>query len=79
LTPDELGDLRDTKMVLGKMQVYLRGEQIGNIKTRIDSPFHYGDAIPHVAQTIKLALLRTDYHGDLSMFKCIFFSTKNDI
>ena len=24
---------------------------MGNIDTRIDSPFHYGDAIAHVAQT----------------------------
>ena len=51
VTPDELGDLWDGKMVSGKMHVHLRGEQIGNIETGIDSPFHYGDAIAHVAQT----------------------------
>ena len=51
VTPDELGDLWDGKMVSGKMQVHLRGEQIGNIETGIDSPFHYGDAIAHVAAT----------------------------
>ncbi|MCP4318719.1 MAG: fumarylacetoacetate hydrolase family protein [Hyphomicrobiales bacterium] len=51
VTPDELGERWDGKMVSGKMQVHLRGEQIGNIETGIDSPFHYGDAIAHVAQT----------------------------
>jgi fumarylacetoacetate (FAA) hydrolase len=51
VTPDELGDLWDGNMVSGKMHVHLRGEQIGNIETGIDSPFHYGDAIAHVAQT----------------------------
>lgn len=51
VTPDELGDLWDGKMVSGKMHVHLRGQQIGNIHTGIDSPFHYGDAIAHVAQT----------------------------
>ena len=51
VTPDELGDLWDGKMVSGKMQVHLRGQQIGNIEAGIDSPFHYGDAIAHVAQT----------------------------
>lgn len=51
VTPDELGDLWDGKMVWGKMHVHLRGEQIGNIETGIDSPFHYGQAIAHVAQT----------------------------
>lgn len=51
VTPDELGDLWDGKMVWGKMHVHLRGAQIGNIETGIDSPFDYGDAIAHVAQT----------------------------
>lgn len=51
VTPDELGDLWDGKMVSGKMHVHLRGEQIGSIETGIDSPFHYGDAIAHVAAT----------------------------
>lgn len=51
VTPDELGELWDGKMVSGKMQVHLRGQQIGNIETGIDSPFHYGDAIAHVAAT----------------------------
>ena len=38
-------------MVHGRMHVHLRGERIGDIETGIDSPFHYGDAIAHVAQT----------------------------
>ena len=51
VTPDELGDMWDGKMVSGKMHVHLRGDMIGNIETGIDSPFHYGDCIAHVAQT----------------------------
>ena len=51
VTPDELGQLWNGKMVSGKMHVTLRGERVGNIETGIDSPFHYGDAIAHVAQT----------------------------
>jgi len=51
VTPDELGDLWDGKMVSGRMKVTLRGELMGDIETGIDSPFHYGDAIAHVAQT----------------------------
>ncbi|AJE45045.1 fumarylacetoacetate hydrolase family protein [Celeribacter indicus] len=51
VTPDELGDLWDGKMVSGTMKVTLRGKQIGNIETGIDSPFHYGQAIAHVAKT----------------------------
>lgn len=49
VTPDELE--WDGRMVHGRMEVYLRGARIGNIQTGIDSPFSYGDAIAHVAQT----------------------------
>lgn len=51
VTPDELGPLWDGRMVHGTMTVELRGERMGNIETGIDSPFSYGDAIAHVAQT----------------------------
>lgn len=51
VTPDELGELWDGKMVSGKMKVEVRGEPFGDIETGIDSPFHYGDAIAHAAQT----------------------------
>lgn len=51
VTPDELGALWDGRMVHGTMTVELRGEQMGRIETGIDSPFSYGDAIAHVAQT----------------------------
>jgi fumarylacetoacetate (FAA) hydrolase len=51
VTPDELGELWDGKMVFGKMKVHLRGDMIGDLETGIDSPFHYGHAIAHVAQT----------------------------
>lgn len=49
VTPDELN--WDGKMVHGNMHVHLRGEQIGNINSGIDSPFSYGECIAHVAQT----------------------------
>ena len=51
VTPDELADLWDGQMVSGKMQVWVRDEQLGDIETGIDSPFHYGDMIAHVAKT----------------------------
>lgn len=51
VTPDEMGDLWDGKMVSGNLRVHLRGELIGNLEAGIDSPFHYGHAIAHVAQT----------------------------
>jgi fumarylacetoacetate (FAA) hydrolase len=51
VTPDELGDLWDGKLVSGMMQCWVRGEQVGKIETGIDTPFHYGDLIAHVAQT----------------------------
>lgn len=51
VTPDELGALWDGKLVSGKMHVTVRGEVLGNIEAGIDTPFHYGHAIAHVAQT----------------------------
>ena len=54
VTPDELGDLWDGKLVGGRMKVTLRGREIGNIDTGIDCPFGYDRAIAHVAQTRNL-------------------------
>lgn len=54
VTPDELGDLWDGKLVGGRMKVTLRGEVIGDIDTGIDCPFGYDSAIAHVAQTRNL-------------------------
>lgn len=51
VTPDELGPLWDGKMVSGNMKCWVRGELVGSIETGIDSAFHYGDLIAHVAQT----------------------------
>ncbi|MDB5822137.1 MAG: hydrolase family protein [Herminiimonas sp.] len=51
VTPDELGDLWDGSLVSGIMQCWVRGELVGKINTGIDTPFHYGDLIAHVAQT----------------------------
>ncbi|MFM0041334.1 fumarylacetoacetate hydrolase family protein [Paraburkholderia sediminicola] len=51
VTPDELGDLWDGKLVSGTMHCWVRGEQVGRIETGIDTPFHYGDLIAHVART----------------------------
>jgi fumarylacetoacetate (FAA) hydrolase len=51
VTPDELGDLWDGRLVSGTMHCWVRGESVGRIETGIDTPFHYGDLIAHVAQT----------------------------
>ncbi|WP_028222019.1 fumarylacetoacetate hydrolase family protein [Paraburkholderia oxyphila] len=51
VTPDELGALWHDGLVGGTMRCSVRGEQVGNIDTGIDTPFHYGDLIAHVAQT----------------------------
>jgi fumarylacetoacetate (FAA) hydrolase len=51
ITPDELGELWDGKLVAGKMKCWVRGELFGDIETGIDTPFHYGHMIAHVAQT----------------------------
>jgi len=51
ITPDELGDLWDGKLVSGKMNIWVRGEKFAEIESGIDTPFHYGHMIAHVAQT----------------------------
>ncbi|MDE1010164.1 MAG: fumarylacetoacetate hydrolase family protein [Paraburkholderia fungorum] len=51
VTPDELGVLWHDGLVGGRMQCSVRGETVGSIDTGIDTPFHYGDLIAHVAQT----------------------------
>ena len=51
VTPDELGPLWNDGLVGGRMQCSVRGETVGSIDTGIDTPFHYGDLIAHVAQT----------------------------
>ncbi|MDH4567081.1 fumarylacetoacetate hydrolase family protein [Pseudomonas sp. BN414] len=51
VTPDELGDLWDGKLVSGKMRCWVRGDLFGDIETGIDTPFHYGHMIAHVAKT----------------------------
>jgi fumarylacetoacetate (FAA) hydrolase len=51
VTPDELGDLWDGKLVSGKMNCWVRGEKFGELESGIGTPYHYGDIIAHVAQT----------------------------
>lgn len=51
VTPDELGELWDGRLVGGTLKCWIRGELIGAINTGIDTPFCYGDMIAHVAQT----------------------------
>ncbi|WP_437880413.1 fumarylacetoacetate hydrolase family protein [Pseudomonas sp. LRF_L74] len=51
ITPDELGELWDGKLVSGKMKCWVRGDLFGDIETGIDTPFHYGHMIAHVART----------------------------
>ncbi|MBT5073200.1 MAG: hypothetical protein HOH18_08850 [Kordiimonadaceae bacterium] len=51
VTPDELGDLWDGKLVSGKMNCWVRDEKFGAPDAGIDIPFHYGHIIAHVAKT----------------------------
>ena len=51
VTPDELGDLWDGKMVSGNMRCHVRGDLFGELNTGIDSPYHYGHLISHSAKT----------------------------
>jgi len=51
VTPDELGDLWDEKLVSGKMNCWVRGEKFGSLESGEGTPFDYGDAIAHVAIT----------------------------
>jgi len=51
VTPDELGSLWDGKLVSGRMKCEVRGQPFGDIEAGIDTPFHYGHMIAHVAQT----------------------------
>lgn len=51
VTPDELGELWDGRLVSGKMKCWVRGALFGDIETGIDTPFHYGHMIAHVART----------------------------
>ena len=51
VTPDELGDLWDGRLVSGTMKCWVRGEESGSLESGIGTPFDYGDAIAHVAQT----------------------------
>lgn len=51
VTPDELGNLWDGKLVSGKMCCWVRDVKFAEIETGIDTPFHYGHMIAHVAKT----------------------------
>ena len=51
VTPNELGALWHDGLVGGTMLCSVRGQRVGSIDTGIDTPFHYGDLIAHVAQT----------------------------
>ncbi len=51
VTPDELGDLWDSRFVSGEMHCWVRGEKVGKLEAGIGSPFSYGDMIAHVAKT----------------------------
>jgi fumarylacetoacetate (FAA) hydrolase len=51
ITPDELGELWDGKLVSAKMNCWVRDEKFATIDAGIDTPFHYGHIIAHSAQT----------------------------
>jgi len=54
VTPDELGDLWDGKLVCGTLHCEVRGQPFGALQTGMDTPFHYGHLIAHAAQTRRL-------------------------
>lgn len=51
VTPDELDSLWDGKLVSGKMNSWVRDKHFCALESGIDTPFHYGHMIAHVAQT----------------------------
>lgn len=51
VTPDELGNLWDGRLVHGRIQCRVGDTLVGDLDTGRDTPFTYGDLIAHAAQT----------------------------
>src|SRR5690606_37936738 len=43
VTPDELGELWDGRLISGNLQCKVNDKLVGNLETGIDTPFSYGD------------------------------------
>lgn len=51
VTPDEVGDLWDGKLLSGRYQCDIRGTRIGDLEPGEDAVFNYADLIAHAAKT----------------------------
>lgn len=51
VTPDELGDLWDGRLVWGRIRCQVGERVVGDLETGIGTPFDYGDLIAHAGQT----------------------------
>jgi len=54
VTPDEVGDLWDGKLLSGSYRCHIRGELIGDLDPGKDASFNYADLIAHAAKTREL-------------------------
>ncbi|HEX7759357.1 MAG TPA: fumarylacetoacetate hydrolase family protein [Caulobacteraceae bacterium] len=54
VTPDELGDLWDGKLLSGRYLCHIRGELLGDLDPGQDAAFTYPDLIAHAAKTRQL-------------------------
>jgi len=54
VTPDEVGELWDGKLLSGSYQCSIRGELIGDLDPGLDASFNYADLIAHAAKTREL-------------------------
>jgi len=54
VTPDELGDLWNGRLLSGRYLCHIRGTLIGDLEPGIDAAFDYADLIAHAARTREL-------------------------
>jgi len=55
VTPDEVGELWDGKLLSGRYECYIRGELIGELDPGADAVFTYPQLIAHASRTRELA------------------------
>lgn len=55
VTPDEVGELWDGKLLSGRYECYIRGELIGELDPGVDAVFTYPELIAHASRTRELA------------------------
>ena len=54
VTPDEVGDLWDGKLLSGRYLCHIRGELLGDLEPGIDAAFNYPQLIAHATRTRSL-------------------------